>query len=640
MQGAAVESIDADDLGQQDTVTAIKFPNGNEATAVHAVPRRTVRSLLEAIELSGPAPVLVVVGGADAMEASIAPRLERLFERGALRAAADAGAVVLDGGTQSGVMAALGHAVALSEVAATLVGVAPGGKVTYPGDTRAIAGSTHLEPNHSHFILANSSEWGGETALLFDVIDLIAEGRPAVAIVAAGGPGTVDEVAMASRRGMPLVVLAGTGGAADRLAAAAASMDRTSASNAADRLAALVAEAHVIVVPADAAPDQLRHLLTRLLKDDETLRYAWRQHESVARTARRRQTSFRRQQKLLLGLGVALTLAVAIQVVLERAGLFGQAPAVGDVLHYAIVLVPIIIGVLGAAMTHFRPGSQWILLRGTAEAIKREIFRYRAQAGIYSLAETRRRPRELKLAQAVGSAMGALMRTDVNMSALEAAPRGETVVPEGLATGDDGFAPLRPGRYVQFRVDDQIEFYRKRARERERDVRRLRWLMLLFGGLGTFLAAIGFEIWVAVTVAVAGALTSYLEAMQLETTVTLYNQAAADLEAIRAWWLALPPGEQVRPATIDRLVERSEDIMKAEHSGWVQQMQDAMTKFRLDGVEEEGQGAARSGGRQTDRQPAKMHASARSQQQAVGPPVEPQAQPQAPDERPAGTRPV
>ena len=33
---------------------------------------------------------------------------------------------------------------------------------------------------------------------------------------------------------------------------------------------------------------------------------------------------------------------------------------------------------------------------------------------------------------------------------------------------------------------------------------------------------------------------------------------------------------------IDRLVERSERIMGAELTGWVQEMQDAMTQFRLD----------------------------------------------------------
>jgi SMODS and SLOG-associating 2TM effector domain 1 len=106
--------------------------------------------------------------------------------------------------------------------------------------------------------------------------------------------------------------------------------------------------------------------------------------------------------------------------------------------------------------------------------------------------------------------------------------------------------------------------------------------MLGLGGLGTFLAAIGLELWIAVTTALAGAFTAYLEAMQLETSLMLYNQAATDLAAIKTWWLALPPNEQFRQATVDRLVTRAEQIMQAELSGWVQEMQDAMTQLRLE----------------------------------------------------------
>ena len=64
--------------------------------------------------------------------------------------------------------------------------------------------------------------------------------------------------------------------------------------------------------------------------------------------------------------------------------------------------------------------------------------------------------------------------------------------------------------------------------------------------------------------------------------MTFYNQAATDLAAIRSWWRALPPSQQNSQATIDRLVERSERIIRAEHVGWVQEMQDAMTQFRLE----------------------------------------------------------
>jgi hypothetical protein len=578
----------------------VAFEGGGRASLVAAGGRRSVRSLLNALGLADSRPVVVLIGGADTLDPAVRPALQRLFERGVVRAAANAGALIVDGGTDAGVMAALGGAAAASDASVHLLGIAPAGKVTFPGDTRAARGKTLLEPNHTHFILANSADWGGETTLLFDAVDAVGVNRPTAVVVAAGGPHTGDEVALAVRRGIPIVVLSDTGGLADELAARAESIRRRAPAATDDPVSRLLAEADLAVVPLGVDSDEMRDLLARLLRDDESLHNAWRQHAQVARTARRQQTAYRRGQKLILGLGVLLTVLVASHVVVQR---FSSAAFVGlpvtqalmlDLLHYSIVLLPILITVLVAAASRFRPGNNWVLLRGTAEAIKREIYRYRARAGKYSHAETRRMPREVKLAQAVGSAVGTLMRTDVNMTSFEpVATDGRT--PVSVADGDDGFSRLTPAAYVRVRIDHQIGFYRGRARERGRDARRLRWAMLLFGGLGTFLAALGLEIWVAVTTAAAGALATYLEAQQLETTVTLYNQAAADLEAIKSWWLALPPNEQSKSRTIDRLVERAERIMRAEQAGWVQEMQDAMTELQLEGEQRDAEAGDREG---------------------------------------------
>ena len=118
-------------------------------------------------------------------------------------------------------------------------------------------------------------------------------------------------------------------------------------------------------------------------------------------------------------------------------------------------------------------------------------------------------------------------------------------------------------------------------------MRSLRWLVVGIGGLGTFLAAALLEPWVAVTTALAAAFATYLEANQLESTIMLQNQAATDLWTIRAWWMALSPEEQLQPRAVDRLVDRAERVMGAEHSGWIQEMRDAITQLRLEEVEKE-----------------------------------------------------
>jgi hypothetical protein len=487
-------------------------------------------------------------------------------------------------------MAIVGGAIAAAHLQVPVLGVAPGGRVTWEDDTRAGAsGGTRLEPHHSHFILADSDAWGGETPLLFEVVEAIADPSRTVALVAGGGPGTVREVASAVRRGIPVIALAGSGGVADDLAEAAAAR----AANRVPKLAnpdltAILGEIDLTVVAPDADPALLERLLLRRLQPDETLRTAWRQYRVLARTARQQQRAFGWYQRAILALGLLATILIVLQAQLRNAKVLIEGSSADQVLQYGIVLIPIGVGVLVAGAARLRPGGRWVLLRGAAEAIKRETYRYRARTGLYAPDETRRTSREVKLAAAVASTMNALMLTDVNLAAIDAASPADDPVATLDRDKDDGTRPLGAAEYIRFRIDDQVTFYRNGVRRHERRVSTLRWLMLAFGALGSVLAVATLQLWVAVTVAVVGVFATYLESMQLEATIMLYNQAATTLEGIRAWWTALPPDQQVLRRNFDRLVERSERVMQAEHGGWVQQMQDAMTKLHLEEIDEAG----------------------------------------------------
>src|SRR5262249_57559801 len=79
---------------------------------------------------------------------------------------AESGALIMDGGTQSGVMAMMGEAFARDGRRSQLLGIAPEGKIAHLeiSGASAVSDGTSLEPNHSHFVLVESNEWGGETA--------------------------------------------------------------------------------------------------------------------------------------------------------------------------------------------------------------------------------------------------------------------------------------------------------------------------------------------------------------------------------------------------------------------------------------------------------------------------------------------
>ena len=199
----------------------------------------------------------------------------------------------------------------------------------------------------------------------------------------AGVPVTVREVVTAVRRGIPIIALAGSGGVADGLVAAAAAREANRAPKGLEPdLAAILGDIDLTVVAHDADPALLERLLLRRLQPDETLRTAVRQYRILARTARRQQRSFSWYQRAILALGLLATVLVVLQASLRNADVLTEGSSGDQLLQYGIVLIPMAVGVLVAGAARLRPGGRWVLLRGAAEAIKRETYRYRARTGV------------------------------------------------------------------------------------------------------------------------------------------------------------------------------------------------------------------------------------------------------------------
>jgi hypothetical protein len=163
-----------------------------------------------------------------------------------------------------------------------------------------------------------------------------------------------------------------------------------------------------------------------------------------------------------------------------------------------------------------------------------------------------------------------LLESDVNEAAFT--PYEGSIPPNmfGAEAYDDGFSPLDPETYLKIRVGDQLKFYTLRTNQYEKRIRRLQYLMLIFGGLGTFLAAIGAQYWLPLTAGIVSAVTAYLEYQQLEQILTKYNLTKSSLENARANWLALPEDERYQDKNIQRLVRDVEAILESENQGWVQ----------------------------------------------------------------------
>jgi hypothetical protein len=202
---------------RKDTIT---FDNGNHAVVVTLGHDTDAQTILKSLEIAQPHGLIMVFGGAKGLDDSRKARLTELFTDAIAPAAAEMGALVIDGGTQSGVMAMMGEAFARDGRGSQLLGIAPAGKVTYPGSPSDanMVDRAPLEPNHSHFVLVESDEWGGETSTMFELARAL---NVSVATMLINGGQIAESEGLRSvRNGWPLLVVEGSGRFADELGAA------------------------------------------------------------------------------------------------------------------------------------------------------------------------------------------------------------------------------------------------------------------------------------------------------------------------------------------------------------------------------------------------------------------------------------
>lgn len=200
---------------------ALRLSRNHAVSAVDIVARDELPAALRVLGLSPPQPVLVLVGGADGLDPERAQRLRGLFT-GMIAPLLDRlGAAVVDGGTDSGVMALMGQARTRNGAVFPLIGVAARGTVSLPEDPPDTdRPRTALEPNHTHFLLVPGDRWGDESPWISDTASALADGAAAASLVAGGGTVTLLDAAHSLRAGRPTLLLVGSGGSADRLAEA------------------------------------------------------------------------------------------------------------------------------------------------------------------------------------------------------------------------------------------------------------------------------------------------------------------------------------------------------------------------------------------------------------------------------------
>jgi TRPM family ion channel len=209
----------------------VSLEGGRTATAVRLDQPSDTSAALAALGLHAPRLVVALVGGAGLMDARELVHLRPLFEQGLVPVAERLGVVVIDGGTDAGVMRLIGRARTRAEATFPLVGVPAAGTVRFPGKHRRArrrwplkhlgAGRRWpLDAHHPHFLLVPGAAWGDEAPWIARVATELAGGWPSVTVLVNGGEISYTDVACSLHAGRPVLAVAGSGRTADEVASA------------------------------------------------------------------------------------------------------------------------------------------------------------------------------------------------------------------------------------------------------------------------------------------------------------------------------------------------------------------------------------------------------------------------------------
>jgi hypothetical protein len=191
-------------------IRQISVKRGLTARAVNITEDKQIPAALTELAIPHPKPVVVLVGGAgrigfwDKFPMRKAVRI-------IARLAEETKSVVVDGGTQAGIMAEIGKQRKQNKFSFPLIGV------VFDSLLMQKEPESILEPNHTHFFLIPGKEWGDESAWISKIATAIAGDQKSITILVNGGNISRTDVQYSLLENRPAFVMRGTGRMADRI---------------------------------------------------------------------------------------------------------------------------------------------------------------------------------------------------------------------------------------------------------------------------------------------------------------------------------------------------------------------------------------------------------------------------------------
>jgi TRPM family ion channel len=188
----------------------IPLQHGIPAKAANISENAEIDRALDELGIPHPQPVIVLVGGAGKIK-----WLDKFPMRKAVTVVAQLAqamhAVVIDGGTQAGIMTEMGKQRKQNNYTFPLIGV------VFDSLLMKEKAASILDPNHTHFILIPGDDWGDESSWISKIATHVAGERKSITVLVNGGDISRQDVEYSLMEKRPVFVIRGTGRLADEI---------------------------------------------------------------------------------------------------------------------------------------------------------------------------------------------------------------------------------------------------------------------------------------------------------------------------------------------------------------------------------------------------------------------------------------
>jgi len=191
-------------------IRRLTLKRGITVGAVNITDNKEIPEALKGLDIPHPKTVIVLVGGAGGIR-----WLDRFPMRKAIgiiaKLAEETQSVVVDGGTQAGIMTEVGRQRKRNKFSFPLIGV------VFDSLLMKEKPQSILDPNHTDFFLVPGDDWGDESAWISKIATSISGNERSVTILVNGGKISRTDVEYSLLENRPTVIMRGTGRLADEI---------------------------------------------------------------------------------------------------------------------------------------------------------------------------------------------------------------------------------------------------------------------------------------------------------------------------------------------------------------------------------------------------------------------------------------